>query len=126
MPLPRSLGKVNRVATNRVLGLLGGKLRPFAVLTHTGRRSGNTYRTTLWAFRKGESIAVALTYGKEVDWARNVLATGSFQIELGGQKLEMSNPRLVGDDIGRPMMPPPVRAAFFLPRVKPGNDDDDE
>lgn len=112
MPLPRLLRKVNRVATNRVLGLLGGKVRPFATVIHVGRRSGRTYRTTVWAFRKGEAVAVALTYGTDVDWVRNALAAGSCRIELGGETLPIADPRVMSDEVGRSMMPVPIRAAL--------------
>lgn len=51
--LPRALARINRVVTNRVMGLWAPYLPPWAVLLHTGRRSGRAYRTVLFAFVRG-------------------------------------------------------------------------
>ena len=45
VPLSHAIGRFNRLATNRVTGLVAGRLPGFGIVTHRGRRSGRTYRT---------------------------------------------------------------------------------
>ena len=75
MALPRAVGKFNKVATNKVLVHLAGH-GPFVELEHVGRRSGRVYHVPLNAFRSGDTVTFALTYGPKVDWLRNVRAAG--------------------------------------------------
>lgn len=112
MPLPQSLGTFNRTIAFRVLGPFGGKVRPFAIVHHSGRLTGKQYETLVWAFERAGTVAMAMTYGPDVDWAHNLLAAGGGSIELGQRQSEVTNPRLVGDDEGRPYMPGPVRSAL--------------
>ena len=112
MPLPRSLGPFNRTVAFRMLGPLGGKIRPFAIVTHTGRRSGNTYETLVLAFERDGTVAIAMTYGSDVDWVRNVFTAGGASIDLGGKPSEVANPRLVGDEEGASYIPAPVRSTL--------------
>ena len=114
MPLPRGLARFNRVATNRVIGILSNRVRPFATLIHTGRRSGRRYRTTLMAFEHEGTVAIALTYGRDVDWGHNLLAAGGGELELGGRTLALSHPRITGDAGGRHLMPPVVQAGLSM------------
>jgi hypothetical protein len=67
MPLPRPLARLNRRLTNRVAGRVAGRLPPFAIVAHSGRRSGRTYQTPIWAFRAPDGFVVALTYGDSAD-----------------------------------------------------------
>jgi deazaflavin-dependent oxidoreductase (nitroreductase family) len=101
MPLPRSVARFNRHATNRVLGPLAPFLPHFGVVIHRGRRSGREYRTPVNVFRRRGGLLVALTYGPESDWVRNVLAAGGCTLETGGHKLRLCNPRLLHDPTHR-------------------------
>jgi len=101
MPLPRSVARFNRHATNRVLGPLARFLPHFGVVIHRGRRSGREYRTTVNVFRRRGGLLVALTYGPESDWVRNVLAAGGCTLETRGHKLRLCNPRLLHDPTHR-------------------------
>jgi deazaflavin-dependent oxidoreductase (nitroreductase family) len=112
MPLPSSLGRFNKGVVFRVLGPLGGRVRPFAIVGHTGRTTGSGYETVVWAFERDGTVAIALTYGPETDWVRNVLAAGGGTIGLGGEVTPIGDPRIVGDDAGLPFVPAPVRAAL--------------
>jgi deazaflavin-dependent oxidoreductase (nitroreductase family) len=97
MPLPRSVARFNRHVTNRVLGPLARVLPYFGVVVHRGRRSGREYRTPVNIFRIRGGLLVALTYGPESDWVRNVLTGGGCTLETRGHKLRLRNPRLVHD-----------------------------
>jgi deazaflavin-dependent oxidoreductase (nitroreductase family) len=108
MPLPRSVARFNRRATNRVLGPLARYLPTFAVVVHCGRASGQLYRTPVNVFPRPGGCVVALTYGPESDWVKNVLTAGGCTIETRGRTLAMTRPRLVHDEQRR-ALPPFVR-----------------
>lgn len=92
--LPRPLATFNKYVTNRVMGLWAPYLPPWAVVHHTGRKSGRDYHTVLLAFRRGDTLVIALTYG-ETDWSRNVLAAASADVTRLGRRWTLTEPRLV-------------------------------
>jgi deazaflavin-dependent oxidoreductase (nitroreductase family) len=98
MPLPRSVARFNRVVTNRILGPLAPYLPSFGVVVHEGRKTHVVRRTPVRVFRRPGSYLVALTYGPESDWVRNVLASGGCELETGGRRLRLVQPRLVHDE----------------------------
>src|SRR5689334_9709967 len=108
MPLPHSLARLNRRLTNRVLGPLAPYLPGFGVVVHRGRRSGRQYRTPVNVFLRPGGAVVALTYGPDSDWVRNVLADGGCTIETRGRHLRLRDPRLIHDE-SRRLMPWIVR-----------------
>jgi deazaflavin-dependent oxidoreductase (nitroreductase family) len=101
------VARINRAATNRVLGPLARVLPGFGVLIHRGRRSGRQYRTPVNAFRTADGYVVALTYGVG-DWARNVLAAGGCDLETRRHVVRLVEPRLVRDP-SRGAVPAPIR-----------------
>ena len=116
MPLPRSIARVNRRVTNRLLGGLAQRLPGFGVVVHKGRTSGRQYRTPVSVFRRGDRYIIALTYGPNADWVRNVLADGGCTFETRGQALHLSRPRLFHDE-ARSAVPAPVRLVLGLVNV---------
>ncbi len=67
----------NKHVINPVLSRLARvSIGPFAVIQHVGRRSGKQYATPIVVEPFGADIVIALTYGPEVDWYRNVRAAG--------------------------------------------------
>ena len=46
---------------------------------------------------------IALTYGPEADWVRNVLASGGGTLETQGRALRLTRPRLFHDERRRAM-----------------------
>ena len=74
MPLPKRLARFNRRVTNPVLRHVASWAPGFAVVHHVGRRSGHAYRTPVNVFKRDGRYVFALTYGKDSDWVRNVLA----------------------------------------------------
>ena len=116
MPLPRRLAKFNRVATNRVLGPLARHLPYFAVVSHVGRRSGRTYRTPVNLFRRGDGYVIALMYGADSQWVRNVLAAGGADVETRGRHVRLVAPEVVHDPTRSPV-PKPVRVPLRLVNV---------
>lgn len=94
----------NKRATNRFTLRFAGK-RVFAVIHHTGRRSGKEYSTPVVALPAGEHFILPLTYSEKTDWSRNVLAAGGCQMELKGKFYSLHNPQLIGQTEALPAFP---------------------
>jgi len=91
--------RVNRAALNKVTRPLFRWLPGLGVVVHRGRRSGRQYQTPVNVFpRPGGRYIVALTYGPDTDWLKNVLAAGSCQLLSGGRTIELTAPRLFHDE----------------------------
>jgi deazaflavin-dependent oxidoreductase (nitroreductase family) len=116
MPLPKRLARFNLVVTNPVLGPFARRLPGFAVVLHVGRRSGRAYRTPVNLFRDGDRYAISLTYGADSQWVRNVLAAGAVDVETGGKRLHLVQPRIV-HDAQRSVVPKAVRPVLGLVKV---------
>jgi deazaflavin-dependent oxidoreductase (nitroreductase family) len=95
MPLPKRLARFNRVVTNRVTYPIARTVPGFGVVLHTGRRSGRAYRTPVNAFRTPTGYVIALTYGTDSDWLRNVVAAGGCELLTRGRAVPLTDPRLV-------------------------------
>lgn len=108
MPLPDWLARFNRSTTNRLTRSFAGRLPGFAIVVHTGRRSGRRYRTPVNIFRSGDDYVIALTYTRERDWVRNVIAAGGCEVETEGTTLHLQDPHIV-TDARRSLVPGPVR-----------------
>jgi deazaflavin-dependent oxidoreductase (nitroreductase family) len=98
MPLPDWLARMNRSVTNRITRPVAGRLPGFAVVVHTGVRTGKRYRTPVNLFRSGDRYVIALTYGRERDWVKNVLAAGGCDVETRGKTIHLTGPRIVRDE----------------------------
>jgi deazaflavin-dependent oxidoreductase (nitroreductase family) len=116
MPLPKRLARFNRLVTNRVLGPVARRFPGFAIVSHVGRRSGHIYRTPVNLFRAQDRYVIALTYGSDSQWVRNVLAAGAVDIENRGQHLHLVDPQVV-HDTQRSLVPKPVRHVLRLANV---------
>ncbi|MGW4244700.1 nitroreductase family deazaflavin-dependent oxidoreductase [Nocardia sp. NPDC004722] len=108
MPMPRWVAQTNKFGLNQVTRLLAPWLPGWALVVHRGRKSGRTFRTPLWAFRRGDDFVIALTYGSRSDWVRNVEAAGSFELVHLGRHVELTNPRVYHDPTAADM-PLPIR-----------------
>ncbi len=117
MPLPRWVARANRRGLNRIAGPLAGQVPPFAHVVHRGRRSGEEYQTPVMAFAAGDRFAIALTYGPEADWVKNVRAAGGGALIRRGHRFEVISPRLVGSPEGPRLMPAAIRSILQLLRV---------
>ena len=117
MPLPKRLARFNRTVTNRVAVPLARRAPGFGVVVHTGRRSGRSYRTPVNAFRTPRGYVIALTYGADSDWPRNVLAAGGCTLLTRGAAVPLTDPRLVHTGRHR-SVPAPVRVALSLLGVR--------
>lgn len=95
MELPRGLARFNKAINNPIQGLYAWLVPPWAVILHRGRRSGRTYRTPVLAFRRGRLVIIALLYGDESDWLRNLRAGRGRIVRLGRTVELVGEPRVV-------------------------------
>jgi deazaflavin-dependent oxidoreductase (nitroreductase family) len=112
MKLPRRLARFNRVVTNPVQGLYAWILPPWAVILHRGRRSARAYRTPVLAFRQDRTLIVALIYGEESDWLRNLQAAGGGHFVRAGRTFELRRPHVVETDAAELSRLSPVARAY--------------
>src|SRR5262245_48973745 len=112
-PLGRRIAHVNRRFTNHLTRPFAARLPGFGIVIHTGRRSGREYRTPVNVFSELGGYVVALTYGKESDWVRNVLAAGSCDLVTSGRRVHLGDPELFHDEARSPV-PRPVRPMLRL------------
>jgi deazaflavin-dependent oxidoreductase (nitroreductase family) len=108
MPLPKGLARFNNVVTNRVVGPFAARLPGFAIVTHVGRRSGREYSNPVNLFHSGDRYVIALTYGADSQWVRNVLAAGEARVLTRGSTIHLVEPEVVHDP-SRSHVPAPVR-----------------
>lgn len=113
MPIPNAVARFNRTVTNRVTRPFAGRLPGFAIVHHTGRKSGRHYRTPVNIFPRHDGYIAALTYGPDRDWVRNVIAAGGCELEIRGKTLRVGEPEIVHDP-ARSDMPPGVRQFLGL------------
>lgn len=106
----------NKYVTNRVLrGFAHSSRGPFAILRHTGRRSGKQYETTFWVWPQGEDFVIALTYGPEVDWLRNLRASNKGMLFWHGKTYTISDPELIESSAALSAFPAFIR--FVMRRL---------
>jgi hypothetical protein len=89
MPAPRRIARFNKHFTNRL-----------------------TLRVTGYFHTDGGYI-IALTYGAQSDWVKNVLAAGSCELQTRGRRVRLFDPIIVTDE-SKGWAPLPVRLILGL------------
>lgn len=84
--MPSWLPQLNERVVNPVQRLWAPWLPPWALIVHTGRRSGVERRTPVLAFGGGDTLAVILFYGARTQWIRNVEAGGGVVVRAGRRR----------------------------------------
>jgi len=79
-----------------------------AQIRHVGRRSGRPYTTPVSARRSGDMVAIALTFGNQSDWSRNVRSAGGGTIRIKGEDYDVTQPQVMSRQEAKPL----VQAAF--------------
>ncbi len=104
MAVPKAVTHFNKKYLNRFMIRLAG-LGPFVEVEHVGRRSGTVRRTVIMAFRSGDVVTIALTYGPDVDWLKNTRAAGGGRMHLGSRLLTLGPPARIDTAGGLRRMP---------------------
>jgi deazaflavin-dependent oxidoreductase (nitroreductase family) len=105
MPIPRIVGQWNKVGLNRVTRLIAPWMPGLGVVIHRGRRTGSVYRTPVNVFATEDGYVLALTYGPDTDWVKNVLAAGGCELRTRGRAIRLTSPRLFHDETRRDIRP---------------------
>jgi transcriptional regulator of NAD metabolism len=74
------------------------------------------HRTPVLIFRQRNRFVIALTYGRESEWVRNVIAQNGCALETQGKSVQLTSPYLYRDDKRR-AMPGFVRLMLGLMNV---------
>jgi len=109
----RWVAAFNLAVTNRITSRFAARLPGFGMLGHIGRKSGTPYRTPVNVFQVPEGFIVALTYGRESEWVRNVVAAGGCELETRSVRYRLTAPIIVHDPARR-RFPLPVRTILGL------------
>jgi deazaflavin-dependent oxidoreductase (nitroreductase family) len=86
----RWIAAFNRAITNRIMSRFAARLPGFGIVTHVGRNSGRIYRTSVKVFRTPDAFLIALTYGRDCQWVKNVVSAGGCQLETGRMRYQFS------------------------------------
>jgi deazaflavin-dependent oxidoreductase (nitroreductase family) len=90
LKIPSRIRYFNKRFLNRLTGKIArSSWGPFCILRHVGRRSGKLYETPIIAFPIQDGFVIALTYGPQVDWYRNIRAAGRCSIQWHGRVYEI-------------------------------------
>jgi deazaflavin-dependent oxidoreductase (nitroreductase family) len=115
-PAPRFGGILWRLArfTSPVtMPLAGKRWNPvFAVVEHRGRKSGRHYATPIAVRRTAGGFVIALAFGAQVDWYRNLVSAGGGTIRWRGRSFRVSAPERI--DIAAAMATFHPVQRFFL------------
>lgn len=87
---------------------------PFALLRHVGRRSGKTYEIPIMVWRVEDGFVIALTYGPQVDWLRNLQAAGRGSLLWHQQEYVFQKPEFIDAKTAFPALPPFIKQVLRL------------
>lgn len=91
--------RINKAVMNpRQLRTAGQPGAYAGIVHHQGRVSGREYHTPVGTAPTDDGFVVALVYGSDSDWVKNVLAAGSAAITHEGQRYDVEAPALVSLD----------------------------
>jgi deazaflavin-dependent oxidoreductase (nitroreductase family) len=92
--------------SNRIfLKVSGRSLRAYSIVRHVGRTSGREYRNPVSAYPLGDGFVIAVLYGAQSQWVRNVMAAGRFVLRTKGSDHPLERPQII----------PPAQALAAFP-----------
>lgn len=110
---------INKRVTNKLMIHIAGKrFGHFAVLGHTGRKSGTLYRIPVVAEPFQNGFVIALTYGKNVDWYKNVAAKGGCALRWKNKDFQLVRPVFIDREIGLTAFPALFRAGLRMMKIQ--------
>lgn len=116
-PFVRTVIRPMTKVLNPLIVKLAGRKHFFmaARIQHVGRRSGKVYVTPATAHLHGDRIVIALTFGNQSDWARNVRAAGGCLVRFNGRSYQGSDPQFLSREEAQPVL-----KAAFSPLLRAG------
>lgn len=113
---PKRTPRVMRLL-NRVPRLVAGR-RLYALLRHTGRRSGKRFETPVVARMTRSGMLVPIAWGAGSDWYRNTIAAGGCDIQLRGRWYRCTAPRVITREEALVELQEPMRTMARLGPVR--------
>jgi deazaflavin-dependent oxidoreductase (nitroreductase family) len=120
MPIPHWIARVNRFVTNPLARMVAGWAPGFAIVRHRGRKSGKDYSTPVNIFQvkgRDDGFLIALTYGADVDWLKNVMAAGGCTVRYRRREIDLADPEFIGTAEGMELMPALVKRILRVGNV---------
>ena len=87
--------RTSRAMKPLVMRSAGTPGAPASVIRHVGRVTGCPFETPVGAVAIDDGFVIALPYGSNTDWLKNVLASGSAVIVDEGSTYEVDQPEVV-------------------------------
>jgi deazaflavin-dependent oxidoreductase (nitroreductase family) len=104
-PVLNTVRRISRATKPLVLKTAGQAGSSTSVIRHVGRSSGREYETPVSALPTDDGFLIALPYGPNTDWLRNVLAHGSATIVDHGTTYTVDDPEVVPTSEAEPDLP---------------------
>lgn len=95
----KAVRKFNRAVSNPQQMESAGKPGAYAsVIRHRGRKSGKPFETPVGVVATNGEFIIALPYGLEADWLKNVLASGAATIVNEGHTYQVGQPEIISTE----------------------------
>lgn len=106
----------NRAVYNPLAKLIAGKFL-YALVEHTGRRSGKIYTTPVVANLDQGKFYIPLPYGADTDWFLNVKAAGACHIWYLRKLYSATQPQVIDPQEALPHFSAYYRSTFKFLKV---------
>ena len=118
-PVVNAVRRLNASVLNPRQMDTAGQPGAFAqILRHTGRTSGRTFETPVGIEPTDDGFLIALVYGDDTQWLRNVLASGHAEVVVDGRTYPVDRPEVVAVEDVIESFKPSDRRLFGLFGVK--------
>jgi deazaflavin-dependent oxidoreductase (nitroreductase family) len=77
-----------------------------SIVRHVGRTTGRPYETPVDAVPTEDGFVIALPYGPNTDWLKNVLTSRSATIVHEGRTYRVGRPEVVSTSVAEPLFSP--------------------
>ena len=94
-PVLNTVRRLGRATKGLVLSSAGTAGNSVSVVHHVGRTTGQAYETPIGAVPTDDGFVIALPYGPNTDWLKNVLASGKATIVHDGASHAVDRPEVV-------------------------------
>jgi deazaflavin-dependent oxidoreductase (nitroreductase family) len=98
-------GFVKRFVNPALRNLTGLPFGPFGLLRHVGRRSGKAYAIPIMVWPVADGFVIELTYGRKVDWLRNLQAAGGGSLRYHRREFALQKPEFIDAETGWRALP---------------------
>lgn len=99
MRMADRVARFNRRVANPIQMLWAGWAPTYGIVEHRGRTSGTAYRNPVTVFDAqvdgAPAVAIALPYGPDRDWVKNLLAAGGGRLRSRGHTFAVTAPQVL-------------------------------